>query len=78
MPAKAARTSQAAPRKNASAAPSHSSLDMRADERREFENRKMQRIHGCDEHYMKCVRLCSTTKTAAAPDNMVFKRKREL
>lgn len=51
---------------------------MRADERREFENRKMQRIHGCDEHYMKCVRLCSTTKTAAAPDNMVFKRKREL
>lgn len=54
------------------------SLAMRAEERRQFEQRKMQRIQTCGDRYMKCVRTCSETPTEAEPDSIMVKRKGEL
>ncbi len=51
------------------------SIDMRAEERREFENRKMARIRACDDKYMKCVRACSQMATEPDTDSVVLKRK---
>ena len=53
------------------------SLAMRADERREFEDRRIQRMRACDDSYMKCVRSCTEPATETAPDSVVFKRKGE-
>lgn len=54
------------------------SIDVRARERQEFENRKMERTRACDDKFMKCVQVC--TPQAAGPDagSVVLKRKDEL
>jgi hypothetical protein len=52
------------------------SIGMRAEERREFEDRKMARVRACDDKYMKCVRACSATEPEAG--SVVLRRKGEL
>jgi hypothetical protein len=54
------------------------SMDVRAREHRDFENRKMARIRACDDKYMKCVRTCSSPAAGSDPGSVVLKRRDEL
>jgi hypothetical protein len=54
------------------------SIDVRANERREFENRRMERTHACDDKYMKCVRACTEPTDGVESRSVVLKRQGEL
>ena len=54
------------------------SIDVRMQERRDFENRRMERTRACDDKYMKCVRGCATSAPEADLGSVVLKPKGEL
>ena len=54
------------------------SIDVRAGERQDFENRRLERNRSCDDKYMKCVNACQGPGGVADQDSVVLKRKDEL
>ena len=53
-------------------------IDVRMQERRDFENRRMERTRACDDKYMQCVRACATATSESDLGSVVLKPKGEL
>jgi hypothetical protein len=54
------------------------SIDVRAAEHREFENRRMARARACDDEFMKCIRACTEPADGIESRSVVLKRQGEL
>lgn len=52
--------------------------EIRANELRDFQNRKLERTRACDDKYMQCVRTCATPAQEPDLGSVVLKPKGEL